>query len=392
MPKPAKIAEMNRTFRESISLRHGIVALSCLVLFFAAFSKARAEDATADSSNKSDRGTATQSQNGSSKSKDASGATPSDKSKDVKAGSEKDKGPSEDNWKEYLEAARTSYKEGKLDVAANDLELALLGAERLREGAKGEAFLHIGEQYLYLKQYEKAKILLEEAIRLRRTIPGFKSIASANALDTLAQAYSRTGNLEEAKISEAEALATYEALKKTDTTDYAIALSNHANTLRAMKQYKEAEEFFAKAVSAQQKIDKGDSIELAKILLNAGGMYCDMNKLDSAKRLLDRAHKIVRGKLKPEHPLYKLSLKSERVLYKKKADSLLKADTNPYRENVAIAVGKLAELYEDEGDPSQALAAYKQAIEIRERLNPDSPELARLKQRYEVCHAKLSAR
>lgn len=381
---------MNRSFRQPISLRTAIVALGSLVLLSAPFSEVWAENAAADSSNKSDRVESSQSQSPPAKSKEASGI-PSDKSKDAKANAEKDKGPNEDNWKDYLAAAQTSYKEGKLDVAANDLELALLGAERLREGAKGEAFLHIGEQYLYLKQYEKAKILLEEAIRLRRSIPGFKSIASANALDTLAQAYARTGNLEEAKKSEAEALATYEALKKTDTTDYAIALSNHANTLRAMKQYKEAEQFFAKAVSAQQKIDKGDSIELAKILLNAGGMYCDMNKLDSAKRLLDRAHKIVRGNLKPEHPLYKLSLKSERVLYKKKADSLLKADTNPYRENVAIAVGKLAELYEEEGDPSQALAAYKQAIDIRERLNPDSPELSRLRQRYEVCHMKLSS-
>lgn len=316
------------------------------------------------------------------------------KSKDAdksQAESQKAKEPNDDNWREYLDAAKNSYKSGKLAESAADLELALLGAERLREGAKGEAFLLIGEQYLYLKQYEKAKVLLEEAIRLRRSIPGFKSIASANALDTLAQAYARTGNLEEAKKSEAEALATYEALKKVDTPDYAIALANHANTLRAMKEYKEAESFFAKAVSAQQKLDKSDSIELAKILLNAGGMYCDMNKLDSAKRLLDRAFKIVRSNLKAEHPLYKLSVKSERVLYKKKTDSLLKADSNPYRQDVALAVGKLAELYEEEGDPSQALAAYKQAIDIREKVSPASPELARLKQRYSEIHNNLSA-
>lgn len=375
--KPARIAGMNRSFRFSTGSLAGIFALSILLLGSPAVSADNVANA-GDAHSSKDKAAASKSKGNESDPKS-------------KTESEKDNGPNEDNWKEYLEKAKSSYKAGKLAESASDLELALLGAERLREGAKGEAFLHIGEQYLYLKQYEKAKVLLEEAIRMRRSIPGFKSIASANALDTLAQAYSRTGNLEQAKKAESEALATYEALKKTDSADYPIALSNHANTLRAMKQYKEAEQFFAKAVSAQQKIDKGDSIELAKILLNAGGLYCDMNKLDSAKRLLDRAFKIVRSNLKPEHPLYKLSVKSERVLYKKKADSLLTADSNPYRQDVAIAVGKLAELYEDEGDPSQALAAYKQAIDIREHLNPDSPELARLKQRYSDCQNKFSS-
>lgn len=375
---------MSLTFRTSTRIIAGISVLGSLCL--------SSSVVVADNAEKEKDKAAVSAKDSSNKNADMSKAI--DKSKDAdksKSTAEKDKEPNEDNWKDYLSSAKNSYKEGKLAESANDLELALLGAERLREGARGEAYMLIGEQYLYLKQYEKAKVLLEEAIRLRRSIPGFKSVASANALDTLAQAYSRTGNLEEAKKAEAEALVTYEGLKKTDTADYAIALSNHANTLRAMKQYKEAEQFFAKAVTAQQKIDKGDSIELAKILLNAGGMYCDMNKLDSAKRLLDRAFKIVRSNLKPEHPLYKLSVKSERVLYKKKADSLLKADANPYRQDVAIAVGKLAELYEDEGDNSQALAAYKQAIEIREKLNPDSPELAKLRQRYNDCHNKLSA-
>lgn len=72
-----------------------------------------------------------------------------DKSKDAdksKSTAEKDKEPNEDNWKDYLSSAKNSYKEGKLAESANDLELALLGAERLREGARGEAYMLIGEQ------------------------------------------------------------------------------------------------------------------------------------------------------------------------------------------------------------------------------------------------------
>ena len=301
----------------------------------------------------------------------------------------------DDDWKTFLEQSKKSYAEGNLSESSKQIESALIAAENLREGTRSDAFLRVGEQFLYLKQYEKAKNLLEEAIRLRRNVPGFRSIASANALDTLAQAYARTGNLDKAKKSEEEALATYEALKKVDTADYSIALSNHANTLRNMHSYKESEEFFARAVAAQQKIDKhagsGDSVELAKILLNAGGLYCENDKLVSAKRLLDRASKIVRAKLSPEHPLYKLTVKSERVLYKKKVDQLLKNDANPYREELGEAVTRLGELYEEEGDPSQAAAAFKQAIAIREKLSsPDSPELKKVQNRYADSLKKMS--
>jgi tetratricopeptide (TPR) repeat protein len=232
---------------------------------------------------------------------------------------------------------------------------------------------------------------MEEGLKLKRKIPGFKSVTSANALDNLAQAYARTGDLESANKFEQEALSTYQSLHKTETHDYSIALSNHANTLRQLKQYKEAEQFFAKAVATQQKLDKEDSIELAKILLNAGGMYCETNKLDSAKRLLDRASKIIRAKLNKEHPLYRLSIKSERVLYKKRVDSLLTKDPNPVRPEVAQAVLHLAALYDAEGDQAQSAAAYKQGLSIQEQLLPeDSAELKKVRDEYAAVCKKLS--
>lgn len=320
-----------------------------------------------------------------------------DKSNKDEKKDDEDKSPKEDekSWEEYLKQSQKFYAEGKLNESLNELEMALAAAERLKtDGNKAEAFLSIGEKFLYHKKYENAKTLMEEGLKLKRKIPGFKTQASANALDNLAQAYSRTGELESASKFELEALGIYES-HKSETHDYAIALSNHANTLRQLKQYKESEQFFAKAVAVQQKADaaakKGDSEELAKILLNAGGLYCEMNKLDSAKRLLDRASKIIRSKFNPEHPLYLLSIKSERVYCKKLVDSLLKKDPNAYRPEVAHAIVQLAGLYEKEDDLAQASAAYKQAIGIQEKLLPaDSTELKELRDAYAACLKKLS--
>lgn len=295
-------------------------------------------------------------------------------------------------WDELLDSSKKLYQAGKLSEASGALDLALATAERLKsDGARADAFQKLGEHYLYLHEYERAKALMEEGLKLKRKIPGFKSISNANAIDNLAQAYARTGDLESASKFEREALSTYESLKKTETHDYAIALSNHANTLRQLKQYKDAEQYFAKAVATQQKIEKEDSIELAKILLNAGGMYCETNKLDSAKRLLDRASKIIRAKLNREHPLYRLSVKSERVLYKKRVDYLLKKDPNPVRQEVAQAVLHLAALYDAEGDTAQSAAAYKQGLSIEEQLLPaDSPELKKVRDDYTAISKKLS--
>ncbi len=314
----------------------------------------------------------------------SAGAKPADAKPDV---------ASDDvDWDLRLETSKKLYAAGKLNESANELDLALATAERLKiEPSRADAYLRLGEQYLYLHQFEKAKALMEEGLRLKKKIPGFKSVQTANAQDNLAQAYSRIGDLDNAAKMELEALETYQSLHKTDTHDYAIALSNHANTLRALKQYKDSEQFFAKAVAVQQKAEKEDGVELAKILLNAGGLYCEMNKLDSAKRLLDRASKIVHTKLSPEHPLYKLSIKSERVYCKKKVDSLLKKDPNPIRPDVAQAVQNLAALYDAEDDANQASAAYKQAIGIQEKLLPaDSPELQKLKDAYTACLKKLT--
>lgn len=299
----------------------------------------------------------------------------------------------EKEWHEYLAESQKLYAEGKTEESFDAIELGLGAAERLKaDGNKAEAFLRLGEQYLYLKKYEKSKTLMEEGLKLKRKIPGFKSSSSANGLDNLAQAYARTGDLQSADKMENEALEIYVSLHKENTHDYAIALSNHANTLRQLKNYKDAEQFFAKAVATQQKVDgtNGDSEELAKILLNAGGLYCEMNKLDSAKRLLDRASKIIKSKFKPQHPLYLLSIKSERVYNKKLVDSLLKKDKNPYRLEVAEAIISLASLYEQEDDISQAAEAYKQAITIEQQLAPDSEELNRLKASYASCMKKLS--
>lgn len=310
-----------------------------------------------------------------------------------KSSSDAEQKENEKEWHEYLAESQKLYADGKIEESFDRLELGLGAAERLKaDGNKTEAFLKLGEQYLYLKKYEKAKTLMEEGLKLKRKIPGFKSSSSANSLDNLAQAYARTGDLQSAETMEKEALDIYQSLHKENTHDYAIALSNHANTLRQLKNYKDAEQFFAKAVATQQKLDgaNGDSEELAKILLNAGGLYCEMNKLDSAKRLLDRASKIIRVKFKPQHPLYLLSVKSERVYNKKLVDSLLKTDKNPYRPEVAQAIISLASLYEQEDDISQAAEAYKQAIAIEQQLEPGSAELNRIRDAYANCMKKLA--
>lgn len=328
-----------------------------------------------------------------SKSANAENQNTEKKNTEANTGSEK-AAVEERSWEEYLELARKSYESGKTEQAENETDMALAAADRLKsDGARADAFLHIGELSLYLKRYENAKLLMEEGLKLKRKIPGFKTVANANSLDNLAQAYARDGDQESACKFELEALSTYESMHKTETRDYAIALSNHANTLRQLKKYKDSEQFFARAVTAQQKLDdkNGDSEELAKTLLNAVGLYCEMNKLPSAQRLLDRAKKIIEAKCNKEQPLYKLCLKSERVYYKKLVDSLLQKDSNPIRSEVSQAVARLASIYESEGDLAQATEAFKQALSIDEKiLQEDSPQLQRSRENYQRCLSSIN--
>lgn len=326
------------------------------------------------------------------KAKDGNSEKDQNKGSSESANSKKDL--DEKNWEDYLQLARKSYEAGRTDDADREKDLALAAADRLKsDAARAEAFLHIGELCLYLKRYENAKLLMEEGLKLKRKIPGFKTVENANALDNIAQAYARDGDLESACKFELESISTYESLHKTATRDYAIALSNHANTLRQLKKYKESEQFFARAVSTQQKVDDshGDSEDLAKTLLNAVGLYCEMNKLPSAQRLLSRAKLIIQSKCSKEHPLYRLCLKSERVYYKKVVDSLLQKDPNPYRGEVSQAVSSLASIYETEGDLPQAAEAYKQALNIDEKiLQSDSAQLQKSRENYQRCLSSIA--
>lgn len=298
----------------------------------------------------------------------------------------------EKSWEEYLADSKKAFAAGKLSDSEELADAALSSADRLKtDGSRADACFGLAEQYLHLEQFERAKALMEEGLKLRKG----RGISNANALDNLAQAYARTGDLPGASEKEQEALKIYESLQKTDSQDYAIALANHANTLRQLKKYKDSEQFFARAVKVQQKVDvaagKPDGEELARILLNAVGLYCETDKLDSAKRLLDRAKKIIQAKFSPEHPLYKLSIKSERVYVKKRVDALLKHNSDPLRPQVAESVSRLAELYEAEGDYSLASAAYKEALAIQKKLlAPGAAEIGKLETSYTQALSKIS--
>lgn len=294
-------------------------------------------------------------------------------------------------WDEYLDSSRKFYESGKPADAEKQLEAAFSAAEMIKgESLRADAFLKIGEQFLYLNKCERAQALMEQGLELKRKIFGFKSASTANAMDNLAQAYARSGNLQAADRIELEAISVYESLHKAETNDYAIALSNHGNTLRQLKKYKEAEPFFTRAVAVEKKLGSGDSLEAAKILLNFVGLYCDTGRLDAAQNLLDRASRIIRSECPPEHPLYKLTIKSERVICKKHVDALLKEDANFVRAEVAAAVLHLARLYEQEGDLNQAATVYEEALGIEEKLlPPESGELKAVRHSYSECLKKI---
>lgn len=304
-------------------------------------------------------------------------------------GSNAEKPPEEDDWQKLLESAKHSYNEGKREQAANTLDLALAASERLRATARTEAYCQIADLSIRLELFDKAQGLLEEAIKIK--LPLKDKLLQANAMDNLANVYTKKGNYEEAEKLQKDAEKIYQStMKKEGNPDYAIFLANCAQTARAQKRYAEAKKLLHESLIQHEKAEGQNSLSAAEIYINLAGLYCDQNDLTRASQALQYAENIIKPKLPANHPLAKLCLKSQRVLQKKKIDQLLKADSNPYKPEIAQEVLILAGQYKREGNFAQSAEAYKQALGIQEQiLTPGDPKILPVIEEYADCLHQL---
>ena len=188
--------------------------------------------------------------------------------------------------------------------------------------------------------------------------------------------------------------------------NFAITLSNLAETIRALGKLAEAEELYRKSIGILEKQTGPPRLRLAISLNNLAELYSSQGRYGEAERLLIRAVAMEEAALGPDHLnlgvrwnslgticraqgryaeavsflLRSLSVR-ERALGAE--DPKVAVVLGPNDEVLSASQGTLAEVYRRQGRYNDAEGLLKGVLSRQEqRLGPDHPELPRSMQHY----------
>jgi predicted ATPase/class 3 adenylate cyclase/Tfp pilus assembly protein PilF len=219
--------------------------------------------------------------------------------------------------------------------------------------------------------YEKAKLLLEEALQIYREIGD--SLSIANILDNLGITYSEQGEYSKSK-------PLYdEALEINRSNNYKLGIANSLNNLGALEtfrgNYSDAKNFYRQALEIYRGI--GDKHDIASTLIGLGNLPL-MNETDfiEAKAILEEALSIFsetgdkHGIAYSHASLGNLALfqcrYKEAGVHDREALNILKEIGN--KRGIAFQLGNLGEIAFLSNDSALALRNLDEALSIHREI------------------------
>jgi serine/threonine protein kinase/tetratricopeptide (TPR) repeat protein len=222
-----------------------------------------------------------------------------------------------------------------LDRAAN-LKMELADLPELEAGVDetlGGAFFRMGD-------HKRAEELFLDALKLRRRVQGENSPAVAESLKYLGLVYSGQSRWLEAEARHREALEVQIRIYGPQHPEVAATLSTIGWVLAQQAKHHEAEQFLQRALVQQRAVSTVPGVEVASTLTRLGSVLTQEGRVKEAEGVLNEALTINR-----------------RVF----GQSSIQAASSINMLAVTIAL--------DQRRLPEAIALYREAFEIRERIN-----------------------
>ena len=238
----------------------------------------------------------------------------------------------------------------------------------------------IGQTYMDLGLYPKARAQLQRALELNRSALG---IENPNTLETLSR-LGRTALLQ-GKNSEAEAL-TRQALEGQRR----VLGAEHPDTLRSMynlglvylhqRKYPEAKALYSQLLEIDRRVLGADHPATLNSMHTLAILYLEEGKYPEAEALYSRLLEIERRVLGPEHPNTLNSMSNLALVYNSQgkyaqAEVLFNQTLEIKRRvlgaehpNTLSSATGLATAYGEEGKYAQAEVLFNQTLEIQRRV------------------------
>jgi CHAT domain-containing protein/Tfp pilus assembly protein PilF len=363
------------------------------------------------------------------------------------------KAPAADDGLTVAEANKLR-KEAYDSAAAGDWLKALANFERVVDNAPrlvGEGTLdhatllvEVGTAYNRLGKHEKARVALEQCLKIREARLGDEDMIVAKTLEELGAAHRGMGQYSQAETLFRRMLKIAEKKQGEDPLTVAAALNGLAVLLDDMGKHTEAETLYQRSLSireaelgpthtlvgstlsnmavlyahmadrrrAAELLERSvsiieanhgkDSVHLVVPILNLAANYQALGQYDNAVPAFQRCISIAEAKFGPRHPnladavnqlgltyyLTKEYAKAE-PLYKR-ALAIREAALGADHPQVADSLANLGVLYQVMRQPKQALPLFERSLKIHEeRLGPDHPGVALDLHNLATLHAAL---
>ncbi len=239
-------------------------------------------------------------------------------------------------------------------------------------------------------QFEKSASYFQQALDIRRKTLGEDDPEVGKSLNSLAISFYNQGRWAEAEPLFERSLAIKEKTLGPDDPGMVAMLTNLGILKHAQQKFTEAEPLLKRALDITEKTKGADHPELGTMLNNLGTLYEDQGRREEAEPLYVRSLAIWEKALGPDHPdvaitvhnlanLYRNMGKPDRAepLYLRSLAVWEKA-LGPKHPFVAVSLRERANLYRDVGRPAEAEPLYQRAIAIqREVLGGEHPDLAK---------------
>ena len=205
----------------------------------------------------------------------------------------------------------------------------------------------MGDVYSSLGLFDRAKPLLDEALRTRTQMFGASSLPVADTLRSLGLLLQSRGQDAESKPEFERALAIYEKREGPASLNVAQALNDLGNAENHLGDYKDAEAAYDRAIAIRKKVEGPDTLDVVPMQSNLALLSVRKGDLAGAERSFRAALATYEKALPPDHP------------------------------DIALLAGNVGATLVAERKYREAEPFYRQALAIHEKvLGDEHPQLA----------------
>jgi serine/threonine protein kinase/Tfp pilus assembly protein PilF len=262
-------------------------------------------------------------------------------------------------------------------------------------GVRGRVMAAMGEAYMGLGMFGKAKAMMEQALPLLRASYGEQSEAVYNVVNELGQLASKLGDHEAARGYYEQALALAERTLGPDHPHIPPILKNLGEECRWLEDLPAARGYLQRSLELRTALHGEESMAVARTLGSLARLEADSGNFDRALPLARRSLEVRQALLEPDAPgigygylfLADVQLAAganeDALASYQAALAIWEPALGAEHENVRALHLRLARTYLALGDRDRAWASYERSYHIARATYPeDDPDLAPSLARY----------